>query len=439
MQNLSDLLGELTSGDPEVQQRAAWRCGRRSEPEVLDALFACLDSPVADLRAAALWALDQRRTLTAAPKFLRALADPAFSVRSAAGWGLVNLGRPVARDVAEIAAQHDRADAREMAWLILERIPADTYATAATPELSRVTMPDGPSARLRYALHDVRNKLVPLVTFSAEAATRLSPSVGAAARIATRRLALAIQRLHMRTAMPAGHDRTGDAVVDERTLYAQFGATLDEVRDLAAIALGEAEFLSAVAHDLAPDVREDLAEANGQARAILATLAQAEAGASHHDDRRGRAPVVLADLVGTYRWMLRMLTTSRGLSTRVVLQGGSASVVVCEALTLERAIDNLVTNAVKYTSRGEVELTLGCVRGGVFARVRDTGRGIPAALRERLFEPEASDAASRAPGSQGVGLSGVARLLRDAGGEIRVQSLEGEGSTFEVWLPTEDG
>ncbi len=439
MQGVADLLGELTSGDTGVQQRAAWRCGRRPDPELLDALFACLDSPVADLRAAAIWALDQRRTLRAAPRFLRALADPEFSVRSAAGWGLVNLGRPVADEVAEVAAHHERADAREMAWMVLERIPADAGETPAPPQLTRARLPDGPSARLHYALHDVRNKLVSMVGFAAEAAARLPPSAGAAARIATRRLALAIQRLHMRTAMNSGHGRRDDAVVDEPTRYAQLSATLDEVRDLAATTLGELEFLSAVAQDLAPEFRDDLAQVNGQARAILATLAQAEAGASRDDGHRGRAPVVLADLVGTYRWMLRMLTSTRGLSTRVVLQGGSASVVVCDALTLERAIDNLVTNAVKYSSRGEVELTLGCARGGVFARVRDTGRGIPAALRDRLFEPDASDAASRAPGSQGVGLSGVARLLKDAGGEIHVHSIEGEGSTFEVWLPADNG
>lgn len=439
MQGVADLLGELTSGDPGVQQRAAWRCSRRHEPELLDALFACLDSPVADLRAAALWALDQRRTLQAAPKFLRALGDPEFSVRSAAGWGLVNLGRPVAHEVAEIAAHHAHAGAREMAWMVLERIPVGPTETPAKPEVARAWQPDGPSARLRYALHDARNKLVPMVSFSAEATARLPPSAGAAARIATRRLALAIQRLIMRATMTPGQRRRDDAIVDERSRYAQLSATLDEVRDLAAIALGEMEFLSAVAHDLAPEFREDLAQSNKQARAILATLAQAEAGASRDDGRRGRSPVVLADLVGTYRWMLRRLTSAPGLSTRVVLQGGSASVVECEALTLERAIDNLLTNAVKYTAHGEVELTLGCARGGVFARVRDTGRGIPSALRDRLFEPDASDAASRAPGSQGVGLSGVARLLRDAGGEIHVDSVEGEGSTFEVWLPADGG
>lgn len=151
-----------------------------------------------------------------------------------------------------------------------------------------------------------------------------------------------------------------------------------------------------------------------------------------------RSPVVLADLAGTYRWMLRVLTTGRSLNARVVLEDGPLDVVACEAMTFERAVDNLLTNAVKYTSRGEVELTLGCARGGIFARVRDTGRGIPQTLRERLFEPGASNPASRAPGSQGVGLSGVARLVRDAGGEMQVHSVEGEGSTFEVWLPADN-
>lgn len=253
VQSVTELLGDLTNADPGVQQRAAWRCGRRREPELLDALFACLDSPSLALRAAALWALDQQRTPRAAPRFLRALTDPDFSVRSAAGWGLVNLGRPVALEVAKIALGHESADAREMAWMVLERIPAETGETEAAPERSRANLPEGPSARLRYALHDVRNKLVPVVCFAADASARMTPSVGAAARIATRRLALAIQRLFMRAAAPPEHDHAVEVAVDEATRYAQLSATLDEVRDLAAMTLGEAEFLNAVAQDLAPD------------------------------------------------------------------------------------------------------------------------------------------------------------------------------------------
>ena len=98
-------------------------------------------------------------------------------------------------------------------------------------------------------------------------------------------------------------------------------------------------------------------------------------------------------------------------------------------------VDNLFTNAVKYTPRGEVTVTLGGDGAFLTVTVCDTGRGMEPHLLARAFEHGASDRELRAAQSYGVGLAGVAQQLRDVGGRIEVASEVGVGTTFDVWFP----
>ena len=100
-------------------------------------------------------------------------------------------------------------------------------------------------------------------------------------------------------------------------------------------------------------------------------------------------------------------------------------------------LSNLVSNAVKYTEKGSVEISL--ERHGPWAvfAVRDTGMGVPQADVPRLFREffRASNAKrSRVPGS-GVGLAGVKRIVERFGGELTLESCENQGSTFTVNVP----
>jgi two-component system sensor histidine kinase SenX3 len=116
-------------------------------------------------------------------------------------------------------------------------------------------------------------------------------------------------------------------------------------------------------------------------------------------------------------------------------------VVTCDRTHLVSAITNLLDNAVKYSEQGqEVEVSARAEDGQVVVCVRDHGIGIPARDLERVFERfyRVDKARSRATGGTGLGLSIVRHVAEAHGGEVTVESTEGEGSTFRFGLPLAD-
>ncbi len=108
-----------------------------------------------------------------------------------------------------------------------------------------------------------------------------------------------------------------------------------------------------------------------------------------------------------------------------------------EAKALEQVLVNLLDNAVKYTPEGgSVELTARHEASRVELSVRDTGLGIEAKHLPRLFERfyRVDRGRSREMGGTGLGLSIVRHLVSAMGGDVRVQSQLGMGSTFTVTL-----
>ncbi|WP_427308150.1 ATP-binding protein [Cupriavidus sp. H39] len=118
--------------------------------------------------------------------------------------------------------------------------------------------------------------------------------------------------------------------------------------------------------------------------------------------------------------------------------------VMADVVKLEQILNNLVSNAVKFTEQGKVIVTARRVRAGhggsaegVEIRVIDTGIGIAAQDQRRLFEPfvQAEQPDTRHYGGTGLGLSICRRLVELMRGEIRVVSEPGLGSCFIVSLP----
>ncbi|MCS6835751.1 MAG: hybrid sensor histidine kinase/response regulator [Anaerolineae bacterium] len=109
-----------------------------------------------------------------------------------------------------------------------------------------------------------------------------------------------------------------------------------------------------------------------------------------------------------------------------------------DANRLSRVVDNLVSNAIKYTRRGgEVSVALSLMDGQAVLEVRDNGLGIPTEALDRLFEPfyRVNTIEHRAVEGTGLGLSIVKSIVEAHGGSIEVESQLGQGSTFRVFLP----
>jgi signal transduction histidine kinase len=98
---------------------------------------------------------------------------------------------------------------------------------------------------------------------------------------------------------------------------------------------------------------------------------------------------------------------------------------------------NLVGNAIKFTEMGEVRVSVDSVDGQFRVSVSDTGPGISAADRQRIFEEfyQVDSLPTRAKGGTGLGLAIARRIVELHGGRIWVESTLGKGSTFTFTLP----
>jgi two-component system, OmpR family, sensor histidine kinase SenX3 len=116
--------------------------------------------------------------------------------------------------------------------------------------------------------------------------------------------------------------------------------------------------------------------------------------------------------------------------------------ISCDRRQLRSALVNLVDNAIKYSEPGE-PIEVGARLDGerVALVVRDHGIGIPSRDLERIFERfyRVDRARSRETGGTGLGLAIVRHVAQVHGGEVTVQSREGEGSTFTLYVPLANG
>ncbi len=112
-------------------------------------------------------------------------------------------------------------------------------------------------------------------------------------------------------------------------------------------------------------------------------------------------------------------------------------VIDADERRMEQVISNLVDNAIKYTDKGKITVTLRQEGAQAVMSVRDTGIGIPKEALPRLFERfyRVDKARSRGTGGTGLGLSIVERIVALHGGYIHVDSEVGHGTTFTVHLP----
>ncbi len=149
----------------------------------------------------------------------------------------------------------------------------------------------------------------------------------------------------------------------------------------------------------------------------------------------------LHELLGRMDAVYKQLAEKKGLYMRVDGMNGVPRYVKGDPLRVRQIFRNLLTNALKFTSHGGIEIkaSVGEWDGKPFLRfaVVDTGIGMDIATQERLFQPFTQGDASttRKYGGTGLGLMIVRELVNAMGGDIVVESKLGVGSQFIFRLP----
>ncbi len=159
-----------------------------------------------------------------------------------------------------------------------------------------------------------------------------------------------------------------------------------------------------------------------------------------------QAEFSLVSLLGDTMKSLALRAYQKGVECFYYISPDVPAVLVGDTTRLRQILTNLVGNAIKFTEKGEVEVSVQCRGLGVndltleFA-VRDSGIGIPADKHAFVFGAfsQADESTTRKYGGTGLGLAICRRIVELMGGAITLESVPGEGSTFRFTVRVEVG
>ncbi len=153
-------------------------------------------------------------------------------------------------------------------------------------------------------------------------------------------------------------------------------------------------------------------------------------------------PLRLDEFVEAIEREFRPVADQKGVAFTVEHVGGLPATIATDSRRLRQVLKNLLSNAFKFTDRGEVRLGVSATQHEALGAVTtfsisDTGIGITADMQQRMFEAfaQADGTTAREYGGTGLGLSISRELVRLLGGEITLASEPEQGSTFTVHLP----
>ena len=152
-------------------------------------------------------------------------------------------------------------------------------------------------------------------------------------------------------------------------------------------------------------------------------------------------PVDLAQLLESTVDLVREAARAKGLQLAVTFAPDLPLWGLADPLRLQQILANLLSNALKFTHKGQIDVFAGLEHGRLLVQVRDTGIGITPEQESLLFAPflQADASTTRRYGGTGLGLAISQRLAGLMGGALSVESRPGEGSLFSLrvpWVPT---
>lgn len=136
--------------------------------------------------------------------------------------------------------------------------------------------------------------------------------------------------------------------------------------------------------------------------------------------------------------LMRPLAKRKGLAMQFVIQPEVPQWVLGDGQRVQQIVLNLISNAVKFTDTGEVNIRVQYPADSILISVQDTGPGLDAEQQERLFqrfEQMEGELSDRRHGGSGLGLAISQELASAMGGLIQVDSTLGQGATFHFRVP----
>jgi PAS domain S-box-containing protein len=197
--------------------------------------------------------------------------------------------------------------------------------------------------------------------------------------------------------------------------------------------------------DLDRSQRDLVAKIGGASRSLLdiinavLDLSKIEAGEMALEAAPFDPRAVLQDVADLFQSQAE----AKGIALRPQLDAGLPPLLLGDAARLRQIVNNLVSNAIKFTAEGQVTLAARCDAEArplqLEIAIEDSGIGIPADALSRIFTPftQADNSTSRRYGGTGLGLSIVRQLCDLMGGQVSVSSRPGAGTRFVVRLPFE--
>ncbi len=260
------------------------------------------------------------------------------------------------------------------------------------------------------------------------------------------------------------HEQLANALSAKNLEHESREVELREAREKAESASrAKGEFLATISHEirtpmngvlgmlrvvrdtqLSTDQRSYLKTASDSAEALLLLLndvldfSKIEAGRLELE----HAPFAPSVAVKAVSDLMVGRARDKGLQFDLDLKENVPGAIIGDATRIRQILVNLIGNAIKFTERGRVTLTVDCVdrkpdRAMMHFTITDTGIGIDSAALERLFKPftQADTSMSRRYGGTGLGLAISMRLSQAMGGTLQVQSTVNKGTTFRLILP----
>lgn len=262
------------------------------------------------------------------------------------------------------------------------------------------------------------------------------------------------------TAIPTEEAPTDDACEATAARLARYEAEIDTLRDAKERAEESARLKSSILNNMSHEIRTPLTAILGYAQ-ILGM----EVGADHQEfvdfiEQNGkrlmstlnsildlsrlesnnveieRMPVNLTDAAQAVVSLMKPLAQQRCLTLRAKVAADEL-VAVADRGAVDRVLNNLVSNALKFTREGEVVIQVRPKGEGIEIQVSDTGIGISSAFLPKLFDAfkQESRGVGEAHGGSGLGLAITKHLVQLMHGQIDVTSERHVGTTFTVWLP----